>query len=105
MQSPDRLTIPACIGCGAMRKDQTCPVACAERRVDLVNAGDYDRLVASAVSGRTSSTGQVVPLVPAVLLMPPLPSGAPAVNSVDATLVLSGQPQSGIDVVTGGRGG
>ena len=55
--------------------------------------------------GSTSGTGQVVPLVPPVLLMPPLPSCAPAVNSVDATLVLSGQPQSGIDVVTGGRDG
>ena len=50
MQSPDRLTIPACIGCGAMRQDQTCPVACAERRVELVNAGDYDRLAASAAA-------------------------------------------------------
>ena len=57
MQSPDRLTIPACIGCGAMRKDQTCPAACAERRVDLVNAGDYDRLVASAAAGRARVRG------------------------------------------------
>jgi hypothetical protein len=44
MPPPDRLTIPACIGCGAMRKDQTCPGPCAERRVELVSAGDYDRL-------------------------------------------------------------
>jgi len=57
VQSPDRLTIPACIGCGAMRKDQICPVACAERRVDLVNAGDYDRLVASAEAGRARVRG------------------------------------------------
>jgi hypothetical protein len=40
-----------------MRKDQTCPVACAERRVDLVNAGDYDRLVASAAAGRARVRG------------------------------------------------
>src|SRR5690242_14660364 len=40
-----------------MRKDQICPVACAERRVDLVNAGDYDRLVASAEAGRARVRG------------------------------------------------
>lgn len=57
MQPPDRLTIPACIGCGAMRKDQTCPVACAEHRVDLVNAGDYDRLAASAAACRVRVRG------------------------------------------------
>jgi hypothetical protein len=57
MKPPDRLTIPACIGCGAMRKDQTCPVTCAERRVDLVNAGDYDRLVASAAACRARVRG------------------------------------------------
>jgi len=55
--------------------------------------------------GSTSYTGQVVPLVPPVLLMPPHLSSAPVVNSVDATLVLSEQPQSGIDVITGGRDG
>ena len=57
MQSSDRLTIPACIGCGAMRKDQTCPVTCAERRVDLVSAGDYDRLAASAAACRARVRG------------------------------------------------
>jgi len=40
-----------------MRKDQTCPVACAERRVDLVNAGDYDRLAASAEACRARVRG------------------------------------------------
>ena len=57
MQPADRLTIPACIGCGAMRRDQTCPVACAERRVELVNAGDYDRLAASAAACRARVRG------------------------------------------------
>ena len=57
MQPADRLTIPACIGCGAMRRDQTCPVACAERRVELVNAGDYDRLAASAAACRARVHG------------------------------------------------
>src|SRR5215467_10274410 len=40
-----------------MRRDQTCPVACAERKVELVNAGDYDRLVASATAGRARVRG------------------------------------------------
>lgn len=48
MPPPDRLIIPACIGCGAMRQDEACPVACAERRVELVNAGDFDRLAIAA---------------------------------------------------------
>lgn len=57
MQPPDRLTIPACIGCGAMRKDQTCQVPCAERRVELVNAGDYDRLAGAAAACRARVRG------------------------------------------------
>ena len=57
MQPTDRLTIPACIGCGAMRHDQTCLVACAERRAELVNAGDYDRLTASAAACRARVRG------------------------------------------------
>lgn len=57
MQPPDRLTIPACIGCGAMRQDQTCPAACAERRVELVNAGDYDRLAVAAAACRARVRG------------------------------------------------
>ena len=57
MQLPDRLTIPACIGCGAMRKDQTCEVPCAERRVELVSAGDYDRLAVAATACRARVRG------------------------------------------------
>jgi hypothetical protein len=57
MPPPDRLIIPACIGCGAMRKDQTCPVPCAERRVELVHAGDYDRLAAAAAACRDRVRG------------------------------------------------
>ena len=57
MQPADRLTIPTCIGCGAMSQDQTCPVACAERRLELVHAGDYDRLAASAAACRARVRG------------------------------------------------
>lgn len=52
MRDPDRLTIPACIGCGAMRQDLACPGPCAEHRIELVSAGDYDQLVASAAARR-----------------------------------------------------
>jgi hypothetical protein len=57
VQPPDRLIIPACIGCGAMRIDQTCPGPCPERRVELVNAGDYDRLAAAAAACRARIHG------------------------------------------------
>jgi hypothetical protein len=57
VQPPDRLTIPVCIGCGAMRQDQTCPGPCAERRVELVNAGDYDRLAAAAAERQARVRG------------------------------------------------
>lgn len=52
MRNPDRLTIRACIGCGAMKQDLTCPGPCAECRIELVGAGDYDQLVASAEACR-----------------------------------------------------
>jgi hypothetical protein len=57
VEPPARLTIPACIGCGAMRQDETCPVACAERQAELVSAADYDRLAASAAACRARVRG------------------------------------------------
>ncbi len=47
---PARLVIPACIGCGAMRRDETCPEGCSERRTELVNGADYDKLAAAAAA-------------------------------------------------------
>ena len=57
MRDPDRLTIRACIGCGAMWQDLTCPGPCAECRIELVSAGDYDQLVASAEACRARVRG------------------------------------------------
>ena len=57
VEPPTRLIIPACIGCGAMRQDETCPVACAERKAELVSAADYDRLAAVAAAGRARVSG------------------------------------------------
>jgi hypothetical protein len=40
-----------------MRQDETCPVDCAERRTELVNAGDYDRMAATATACRARVRG------------------------------------------------
>ena len=40
-----------------MRQDQTCPGPCAGRRVELVNAGDYDRLAAAAAESQARVRG------------------------------------------------
>ena len=47
-----RLTIPACIGCGAMRQDEGCAGACSERKLELVTGADYDQLAAAAAACR-----------------------------------------------------
>jgi hypothetical protein len=52
-----RLTIPACIGCGAMRADASCPGPCAERPAELVSAADYDLLAAAMAAGRARRHG------------------------------------------------
>ncbi len=57
MEQPRRLTIPACIGCGAMRQDQSCPAACSEFRLELVRGGDYDRLTRAAAACRARILG------------------------------------------------
>jgi len=57
VEHPRRLTIPACIGCGAMRQDQSCPGACSERRLELVRGGDYDQLTTVAAACRARIQG------------------------------------------------
>lgn len=52
VKPPARLTIPGCIGCGAMRLDETCPEGCSERPIELVSGGDYDRLAAATAACR-----------------------------------------------------
>jgi hypothetical protein len=47
---PRRLSIPGCIGCGAMRQYESCAGACRERRLELVSGGDYDELTAAAAA-------------------------------------------------------
>jgi hypothetical protein len=59
---PDRLTVPTCIGCGAMGEWGTCETGCVERRLDLVRADAYDQLVAgeSEMRGRVDALRRAV---------------------------------------------
>jgi hypothetical protein len=46
MSAPDRLTVPTCIGCGAMSRFGTCDTGCSEQKLELVPATAYDSLAA-----------------------------------------------------------
>lgn len=46
MFEPERLTVPTCIGCGAMSRFGTCESGCSEQRLDLVRGATYDALAA-----------------------------------------------------------
>lgn len=52
MQPPDRLTVPTCIGCGAMSQFGTCDTGCREHKLELVRAEVYDGVVAARLSAR-----------------------------------------------------
>ncbi len=57
VKPPRRLSIPGCIGCGAMRQYESCEGACRERRLELVSGGDYDELTAAAAACRVRIEG------------------------------------------------
>ncbi len=57
VKPPRRLSIPGCIGCGAMRQYESCAGACRERRLELVSGGDYDDLAAAAAACRLRIEG------------------------------------------------
>jgi hypothetical protein len=57
VKSPRRLSIPGCIGCGAMRQQESCEGACHERRLELVSGSDYDMLTAAAAVCRIRIEG------------------------------------------------
>jgi hypothetical protein len=42
-----RLTVPTCVGCGAMGEFGTCPTGCREQRLELVRGAAYDEIVAA----------------------------------------------------------
>ena len=51
------MSIPGCIGCGAMRQQENCEGACHERRLELISGGDYDELTAVAAACRVRIEG------------------------------------------------
>jgi hypothetical protein len=57
VELPRRLSIPGCIGCGAMRQYESCAGACSERRLELVSGGDYDELTVAAAACRVRIEG------------------------------------------------
>ena len=57
MKAPRRLSIPGCIGCGAIRQYESCAGACREHRLELVSGGDYDELAAAAAACRVRIEG------------------------------------------------
>lgn len=48
MQPPQLITVPTCIGCGAMSVTGTCEAVCAEHKLELVRAAARDALVGVA---------------------------------------------------------
>ena len=48
MTTPERLTVPTCVGCGAMGEWGTCETGCTERKLELVRAAASDTLAAVA---------------------------------------------------------
>ena len=57
VKPPRRLSIPGCIGCGAMRQYESCVGACREHRLELVSGGDYDQLTAATAACRVRIEG------------------------------------------------
>jgi hypothetical protein len=52
MRPPDRLTVPTCIGCGAMGRTPTCEADCSEQKLELVRAAADEQLVRLAAAAR-----------------------------------------------------
>ena len=62
MNPPERLTVPTCIGCGAMEEFGTCATGCSEQKLELVRAAAYDSLTTAAenVRARALTFGELV---------------------------------------------
>src|SRR4051794_19224299 len=52
---PERVTVLTCIGCGGMGREERCEGACAEHKLVLVRAGDYDALLTAAEAARAAA--------------------------------------------------
>jgi hypothetical protein len=52
MRPPERVTVPTCIGCGAMEVWGTCEGSCSEHKLELVSAAEFDELEAARSAAR-----------------------------------------------------
>jgi hypothetical protein len=59
---PERVTVRTCIGCGAMGRQERCDGECSEHKLVLVEAGDYDALLAATHAAR-AHVARLTPLV------------------------------------------
>jgi hypothetical protein len=61
MQAPERLTVPTCIGCGAMGQFGTCDTGCSEQKLELVRAAVHDSLavLGSSADARAEALGPI----------------------------------------------
>jgi hypothetical protein len=66
MTQPARLTVPTCVGCGAMGEWGTCETGCTEQKLELVRASASDTL--SAVAARASAQSDAFSAVARELL-------------------------------------
>jgi hypothetical protein len=56
-EAPGRLTLPTCIGCGAMSKFGTCETGCSEHKLELVRAAAHDALMSLQAQTETAIDG------------------------------------------------
>lgn len=59
MRAPDRLTVPTCIGCGAMSLLGTCDTGCSEHKLELVRAAAHDAVRTAESNARTRANAFV----------------------------------------------
>ncbi len=67
---PDRLSVPVCIGCGAMNVFFTCPDGCHEIRLDLIPAETFDVMLAAG-GGLTAAAAAFSEIAAAAAGEPP----------------------------------
>lgn len=58
----ERVTAWRCIGCGRIEAPQPCIGVCQDRKVELVSAAEYDRLVAELAATRAQLQAMIAVL-------------------------------------------
>ncbi len=91
---PDRITVPTCIACGAMGREERCFGECSEHRLPLIAAADFDALQAAARSAQ-AELALLEPIVRTLVHETPPESSCPEAYRAlrgDARLVLERVP-------------